>query len=262
MPVLFIGHGNPMNAIEENEFTKSWSEIALSIPKPVSILCISAHWETAGTKLTAMPHPQTIHDFGGFPQALYAVQYPANGNPELAKEIKEQIQSHEIDFDKSIWGLDHGTWSILNVMYPKADIPVVQMSLNYQQPPKYHYDLAKQMSFLRRKGVLIIGSGNIVHNLRKVDWQNTNNGFDWAIDVNNQLKSWIGIGNHINLIEYKKHGKSFEMAIPTAEHYLPLLYALALQEKSDSLTFFNDKLTMGSLSVSYTHLTLPTIYSV
>jgi 4,5-DOPA dioxygenase extradiol len=250
MPVFFVGHGNPMNAIEDNEFTKSWREIGASIPNPTSILCISAHWETRGTKLTAMSNPNTIHDFGGFPRALYEVQYPAAGNPELATQIKNQIKLSEIGLDYSDWGLDHGAWSVIKHLYPKANIPVVQMSLNQNQAPKYHYELSKELSFLRKNGVLIIASGNLVHNLRMVDWQNENTAYDWALEANEQMKKWILNDNHQSLIDFNKQGKAFELAIPTAEHFLPLLYTLGLKDKTDNINFFTDKLVMGSLSMT------------
>lgn len=250
MPVLFVGHGNPMNAIEENNFTKTWKQIGINIPIPQSILCISAHWETRGTYLTAMSQPRTIHDFGGFPRELFEVQYPAPGNPALAVDIKQKLSQGEVELDYSEWGLDHGAWSVIKHIYPKADIPIVQLSLNHNQSSKQHYELAKELAFLRQKGVLIIGSGNIVHNLRTVDWNNMDSGFDWALEANEQMKSWIADGNHQELINFQKQGKAFDLAIPTTEHYLPLLYTLALQDKSDEISFFNDELVMGSLSMT------------
>ena len=250
MPVLFVGHGNPMNAIEQNEFTNQWKIIGQTIPKPTSILCISAHWETRGTKLTAMPLPKTIHDFGGFPKELFAVEYPAVGNPKLALEISNHIEQPKASLDNSDWGLDHGTWSVLNHIYPNANIPVVQMSLNILQTPLYHYELAKQLAFLRSNGVLIIGSGNLVHNLGLIDWRNLNSGHDWAMEANDKMISFIDNGNHKALIDFKNQGKSFDLAIPTPEHFLPLIYILALQENGEAITFFNNKLTMGSLSMT------------
>lgn len=250
MPVLFVGHGNPMNAIEQNEFTDSWTEIGSSLPVPTAVLCISAHWETHGTYLTSMLQPQTIHDFGGFPPELFEVQYPAPGNPELASEIKQSIIPQNVKLDDKEWGLDHGAWSVIKHIYPNANIPVVQLSINHNQPPTYHYLLAKQLAFLRSKGVLIIGSGNLVHNLRNVDWQQPESGYDWALEANEKMKTFIADGNHQQLIDFRKQGKAFDMAIPTAEHYIPILYALALQAKSDEITFFNDKLMMGSLSMT------------
>lgn len=252
MPVLFIGHGSPMNAIEDNEFSQSWKKLGEKLPKPTAIVCISAHWETKGTFVTAMPKPQTIHDFGGFPQALFDVQYPAPGNPELAKEIKSSISTTEIGMDEK-WGLDHGTWSIIRPMYPKADIPVIQLSLDYTQAPAYHYQLAKQLNKLRRKGVLIVGSGNMVHNLGKIAWNKMNEpeyGFDWALEANNKMKEFILTENHQALINFKNQGKAFDLAIPTPEHYLPLLYILGLKENKEEINFFNDKAVMGSLTMT------------
>ncbi len=191
MPVLFIGHGSPMNAIEENEFVEGWRNIGRSLPRPEAILCISAHWETKGTFVTAMDKPKTIHDFGGFPPELYKVQYPASGKPELAHETKSMITGTAVVLDDS-WGLDHGCWSPVKHLYPNADIPVVQMSLDYSRSPQYHYDLAAELSPLREKGVLIIGSGNMVHNLGMVDWRRINEagfGYDWAVEANEKIKS-------------------------------------------------------------------------
>ena len=186
MPVLFVGHGSPMNAIEENEFVEGWRNIGKNLPKPSSILCVSAHWETRGTYVTAMEKPMTIHDFGGFPKALYEVQYPASGSPELANETKAIVSKTNIGLDEK-WGLDHGAWSVIKHLYPEANIPVIEMSLDYYQTPQYHYDLAKELSSLRDKGVLIIGSGNMVHNLRMVAWDKMNAGeygYDWALEAN------------------------------------------------------------------------------
>lgn len=251
MPVLFLGHGSPMNAIEENEFVQGFRNIAKDIPKPNAILCISAHWETKGTLVTAMENPRTIHDFGGFPKELFEVQYPAAGSPDLAKETQSLISSTEVGLDDK-WGLDHGAWSVIKHLYPEADVPVIQMSLDYRQSPQYHYELAQQINSLRHKGVLIIGSGNMVHNLGKVDWRRLNEtyGFDWAIEANEQMKKFILDGNHQQLINFRAQGKAFDLAIPTAEHYLPLLYTLALQEKSDDLKLFNDKAVAGSLTMT------------
>lgn len=252
MPVLFIGHGSPMNAIEENEFVEGWRNIGKSIPRPKAILCVSAHWETKGTFVTAVPKPQTIHDFGGFPRALYDVQYPAPGSPELALETKQIITKTVLGLDEK-WGLDHGAWSVIRQMYPEANVPVMEMSLDYSQGPQYHYDLAKELSSLRNKGVLIIGSGNMVHNLRMVAWDKMNEpefGFDWAIQANDTFKRLIMSGNHNELINYITLGKEVQLAVPGPDHYLPLLYALALKEKNEAVSFFNDKAVMGSLTMT------------
>ncbi len=252
MPVLFVGHGSPMNAIQENEFVSGWREAARTLPKPTAILCISAHWETRGTSVTVMEKPATIHDFGGFPQELFEVQYPAPGSPELAKETRSIVKKAELGLDER-WGLDHGCWSVLKRIYPAADVPVVQMSLDYSQPAQYHYDLAKELSLLRKKGVLIIGSGNMVHNLRLVDWDKIDKpgfGYDWAIEANEKMKKFILSGDHASLINYQAQGKAFELAIPTPEHFLPLLYALALKDENDRIELFNDKPDMGSLTMT------------
>jgi 4,5-DOPA dioxygenase extradiol len=251
MPVLFVGHGSPMNAIDENEFVTGWRTIGKSLPKPNAIICVSAHWETRGTFVTAMEKPPTIHDFGGFPKALFDVQYPAPGSPELAKEMKSIIKKTEVGLDEK-WGLDHGAWSVIKRMYPDANIPVIEMSLDYYQTPQYHYDLAKELAELRKKGILIIGSGNMVHNLGLVAWEKLNDeyAYDWTIEANEKMKKLILNGNHQQLINYKLQGKSFDLAIPTPEHYLPMLYALALKEENEKVTLFNDKHVAGSLSMT------------
>lgn len=252
MPVLFIGHGSPMNAIEENEFVQGWRTIGSTLPIPQAILCVSAHWETKGTFVTAMEKPRTIHDFGGFPKALFEVQYPAPGSPELARQTKEMIKKTEVGLDEK-WGLDHGAWSVINRLYPGADIPVIEMSLDYSQTPQYHYDLARELAELRRKGVLIIGSGNMVHNLGMVAWDKLNApeyGFDWAIEASEKMKGFILDGNHQPLINFNLQGKSFDLAIPSPEHYLPMLYALALKEEGEKVTLFNDKAIAGSLTMT------------
>ena len=252
MPVLFLGHGSPMNAIEENQFVQGFRKVSSEIEQPRAILCISAHWETKGTFVTAMDHPRTIHDFGGFPQELFEVQYPAPGSPELAGETRKVVKSTQVEMDDQ-WGLDHGAWTVIKHMYPDADIPVVQMSLDYTKNAKFHYELARELSSLREKGVLIVGSGNMVHNLRRVAWDRLNDeefGFDWALEANEKMKSYILSGNHQPLINYTSQGTAFELSIPTPEHYLPLLYALALQQKNEEVSLFNDKAIAGSLSMT------------
>lgn len=251
MPVFFLGHGSPMNAIEENEFVTGFRSIVKEIPKPNAILCVSAHWETKGTFVTAMQNPPTIHDFGGFPKELFAVQYPAPGSPDLAKQTKSLISKTEVGLDDK-WGLDHGAWSVIKHLYPNADIPVIQMSIDYSQTPQYHYELAQQIKSLREKGVLIIGSGNIVHNLGKVEWRRLNEtfGYDWAIEANDKMKKFILDGNHKELINFRSQGKAFDLAIPTPEHYLPLLYSLAMQEKNEEVKLFNDKAVAGALTMT------------
>jgi 4,5-DOPA dioxygenase extradiol len=252
MPVLFLGHGSPMNAIEENEFVQGWREIGKTLPKPNAVLCISAHWETRGTFVTAMKKPKTIHDFSGFPEELFEVQYPAPGSPGLAKEIKDSVKKTDIGLDTS-WGLDHGAWSVVKHLYPKADVPVIQLSLDYQQSPQYHYELAKELGSLRKKGVLIIGSGNMVHNLRMVDWRRLNEinySYDWASKASEKMKKFILSGDHKPLVNYESQGNEFKLAVPTPEHYLPLIYALALKEENEEVSLFNDKAVGGSLTMT------------
>ena len=251
MPVLFLGHGSPMNAIEENEFVTGFKNVADEIPKPQAILCISAHWETRGTFVTAMEKPITIHDFGGFPKELFAVQYPAPGSPVLAREMKSLVKKTEIHLDHK-WGLDHGAWSVIKHLYPHADIPVIQMSLDYYQTPQYHYELARELASLREKGVLIIGSGNMVHNLGMVSWQDLDKVFayDWALEASDKMKKFILDDNHKELINYTSHGRAFSLAVPSPEHYLPLLYTLALKGAKDKVSFFNDKPVAGALTMT------------
>jgi 4,5-DOPA dioxygenase extradiol len=252
MPVLFLGHGSPMNAIEENEFVAGFRKVGTEIPKPQAILVVSAHWETNGTFVTAMEKPRTIHDFGGFPKALFDVQYPAAGSPELAKETKSIIKKTEVGLDQT-WGLDHGAWSVVKHLYPNADVPVIQMSLDYKQTPQYHFELARELASLRKKGVLIIGSGNMVHNLRMMAWDKLNTdayGYDWAIEASEKMKKSILNGDYNPLINYASQGKAFDLAIPSPEHFLPLLYTLALKEENEKISLFNDKPVAGSLTMT------------
>lgn len=256
MPVLFLGHGSPMNAIEENEFVEGFRKVASGIEKPQAILCISAHWETRGTQVTAMENPRTIHDFGGFPKALFEVQYPAPGSPLLAREVEKILDPVPVGMDQQ-WGLDHGAWSVLKHLYPKADVPVIQLSLDYTKGPRYHYELARQLAALRHKGVLVVGSGNLVHNLRLVAWdrlQDDNYAYDWALEASENMKYWLQDGDHERLIRFEAQGKAFQLAIPTPEHYLPLLYVLGLQDKTDQLSLFNDKAVGGSLTMTSVQL--------
>lgn len=251
MPVLFLGHGSPMNAIDENEFVAGFRKVAATLPKPQAVLVVSAHWETRGTHITAMAHPRTIHDFGGFPKALFDVQYPAPGSPELAEEARRLITSTTVGLDHS-WGLDHGAWSVVKHLYPNADVPVIEMSIDYTMRPEQHYALAKEISALRDKGVLIIGSGNMVHNLGMVAWDKLNDqyAFDWALEARERMNRAILSGDHTALIDFRKQGRAFDLAIPTPEHYYPLLYALALQGKDERATLFNDKPVAGSLTMT------------
>lgn len=253
MPVLFVGHGSPMNAIEDNEFSKGWKTIAKTIPKPTAILCISAHWETKGTFVTAMEKPKTIHDFGGFPQALFNVQYPAPGSKWLADETKKTLTATTVGLNEA-WGFDHGSWSILKNLYPDADVPVVQLSLDYTKDAQYHYDLAKELQALRKKGVLIIGSGNMVHNfgymqLKGSDF-NAHFGHDWALEANEKFKTLITENDFKSLVNYKTYSKALQLSAPTPEHYLPMLYTIALRGKNENVTYFNDALVAGSFSMT------------
>jgi 4,5-DOPA dioxygenase extradiol len=257
MPVFFFGHGSPMNAIEENQFVQGFRNSVKDIQKPTAILCVSAHWFTKGTKVTAMQVPQTIHDFGGFPAALFAVEYPAPGSPLLAKETQHLLQPIEAALDEE-WGLDHGTWSVVRHLYPLADVPVIQLSIDYSKPPEFHFGVGKLLQALRHKGVLIIGSGNIVHNLRLVDFQNFNKdnyGFDWAIEAHDTINRYLLNGDYQPLLEYDQQGTAFKLAIPTPDHYLPLLYTLGLQQKGETLSLFNDKMVAGSLSMTSVKIT-------
>ncbi len=252
MPVFFFGHGSPMNAIEENQFVQGFRNSVKDLQKPTAIVCISAHWFTRGTKVTAMPMPRTIHDFGGFPKELFAVQYPAHGSPLLAQETQQLLQPVSVALDEE-WGLDHGTWSVVKHLYPLADVPVIQLSIDYTQPAEFHFGLGKQLQALRYKGVLIIGSGNIVHNLRLVDFQNFNKedyGYDWALEARETINSYLLHGDYQPLLDYDRQGKAFDLAIPSPDHYLPLLYTLGLQQKGETLSLFNDKMVAGSLSMT------------
>jgi 4,5-DOPA dioxygenase extradiol len=250
MPVLFAGHGSPMNAIEDNAFTRGWHAAAASMPKPRSILCISAHWETRGVGVCSAERPQTIHDFGGFPQALFDVQYPAPGDPALARRVASMVKSVQVQTTPE-WGLDHGAWSVLRVMYPQADVPVVQLSLDAAQPGGFHVNLARELAPLRDEGVLILGSGNIVHNLRLIDFRNPAPA-DWAARANTQLRSRIEAGDVEALADWHTLGQDVALGIPTAEHYLPLLYALGARREGDKIRIFNDEVISSFSMLSVT----------
>jgi len=251
MPVLFVGHGSPMNGIEDNEFSQRWKALAKEIPVPAAVLVVSAHWFTKGTRVTAMDFPQTIHDFGGFPQELFDVQYKVPGSSALASETASLLHSAHVELDHD-WGLDHGAWTIIRHMYPDANIPVLQLSIDYTKGPQYHYDLAKELFALRKKGVLIMGSGNMVHNLRMVAFDKIESefGYDWALQMNDKFKQLITAGDYQPLIHYDTLGREAKLAIPTPEHYLPLLYTLGLKDNKDNVSFFNDKAVGGSLTMT------------
>jgi len=246
MPVLFIGHGSPMNAIEENEFSQTWQQIGKELPRPKAILSISAHWETAHPQVTAMTQPKTIHDFSGFPNKLNEMDYPAVGSPELAERVIELLEKKNCTPDQR-WGLDHGTWSVLARMYPDADIPVVQLSLAQTRDGQFHYDLGKQLLPLRDEGILILGSGNIVHNLGMMQFGGQS--YDWAEEFDKKAKECIDSSQHTPLIQFQHLSKAASLAINSAEHYLPLLYILALQTPQDELRYYCEKLFYGSLSM-------------
>src|SRR5512139_992349 len=246
MPALFVGHGSPMNAVEENPFSHAWSVAAASIPRPDAILCVSAHWETPGARVTAMERPRTIHDFSGFPQPLFEVEYPAPGSPGLVRLVRETVRSTTVE-DDFRWGLDHGAWSVLRRMFPSADVPVVQLSLDRTKGPALHYALGRELRPLREKGILIVGSGNIVHNLGLMVWRDT--AYDWASEFDERVKGLILSGDHDAIVGYPELGEAARLPVPTSEHYLPLLYVLALQEKGEEIRFFSEKVTLGSISM-------------
>ena len=248
MPALFVGHGNPMNAIERNEFRGNWAALGMSLPRPKSILCVSAHWETRNAYVTATDAPETIHDFYGFPRALFDVRYPAPGEPALARRVAELVATERVRLDPGR-GLDHGAWSVLVAMYPEADVPVVQLSMDTSLPGRHHYELARQLAPLRDEGVLVMGSGNIVHNLRRTDRRLADSGFDWAIEFDARVKGLIDAGDHQALIRYDQLGRAAQLSVPTSEHYLPLLYALAVKDEAEPIAYFNDAATMGSISM-------------
>ena len=248
MPALFVGHGAPTYVLGENKYNLAWKKIGESIPKPKAIVCISAHWLTQGkTAVTAMPNPKTIHDFGGFPDEMYQFQYPAPGKPDLAKEISNTIINPSVELNHQ-WGFDHGTWTVLYHMFPNHDIPVLQLSIDYSKGAQYHFDLAKKLMFLRKKGVFVISSGNIVHNLRQIIFKESAQ-YDWALEFDETSKNLIEKGDFKSLINYQNLGKSANLSIPTPDHYFPLMYALGLKTEKDQITFPVDGVTYGSTSM-------------
>lgn len=249
MPTLFIGHGSPMNTIEENEFTHGWSDIAKAIPKPDAILCISAHWYVPFTMLTAMDQPRTIHDFYGFPPALYEQQYPASGAPELATMISESIKEYTVGLDQS-WGLDHGTWSVLKKMYPEAKIPTIQLSIDYSKPPQFHFELGQKLDFLRDQRVLIIGSGNLVHNLGAVVWHSKDSVYDWAQQFEEIITNSIFSDTESVFVNFEDIENIAKKSHPSLDHYLPLLYALGAGGLKDEPEVYNQKIIHGSISMT------------
>jgi 4,5-DOPA dioxygenase extradiol len=248
MPAVFIGHGSPMNTLAHNQYTDVWKEIGETVPRPTAILAVSAHWYIRGTAVTAMQTPKTIHDFGGFPKALFDFQYPAPGSTALAKRVGEVLAPLAVRMDES-WGLDHGTWSVLAHVFPQADIPVVQLSIDATQPPAFHYDLGKRLASLRDEGVLVFASGNVVHNLGVLNWSGDAPAYDWAVRFNDVVRDQVQRRDHQPLIEYQEMGDDARMAIPTPEHYLPLLYILGLQGESEPATIAVDGLQNASISM-------------
>jgi 4,5-DOPA dioxygenase extradiol len=252
MPVLFLGHGSPMNAIEDNEFVRGFRDVAAKLPTPKAILCVSAHWETRGTRVTAMTAPRTIHDFGGFPKALFDVQYPAPGSPWLAEETRKTVQQTSVEMDHQ-WGLDHGSWSVVKHLYPQADVPIVQMSIDVARSPRAHFELAQELVALRNQGVLVVGSGNMVHNLGLIAFDKINEvdySFDWAKSASEKIKKAVLDRDYDVLFDYKNGGSELTMAIPTPEHFIPLLYTLGLKSEKDEISLFNDKAVAGSLTMT------------
>jgi 4,5-DOPA dioxygenase extradiol len=249
MPAIFFGHGNPMNAIEQNDYTRKWNQIGATIPRPKAILCISAHWYVPGAAVTVSTAPRTIHDFGGFPKPLYEVQYPAPGDPELARRVKELLAPLPVVLDQS-WGLDHGTWSVLCHVYPQADIPVVQLSIDETQPAIFHFEIGKRLADLREEGVLIVGSGNLVHNLHTYAWgRHMAEPYDWAVRFESLAREILLSGEHKPLVNYDKLGRDAMLSIPTPDHYLPLLYVLGTRRTSDQVKFPVEGVDGGSISM-------------
>lgn len=249
VPVIFIGHGSPMNAVESNDFTAMLAGLRELYPSPKTILCISAHWMTEGSWVTHMENPKTIHDFYGFPQALFDVQYPAPGNPKLAEEISERIKVPTVSLDNEMWGLDHGTWSVVRHIFPEANIPVVQLSLNMEAPAEYHYELGKKLRSLREEGVLIIGSGNIVHNLRMLKWGDDATPYPWAIEFDQWSKEKLLTRNYLSLVHNYHATEAGKLSVPTPEHYYPLLYVLGASDESDRISFHFEEIHNSSIAM-------------
>jgi len=249
MPVIFLGHGNPMNALQINDYTKAWAHIGTEIPRPKAVLSISAHWYIPQTAVTAMSAPRTIHDFGGFPQDLYNITYPAPGDPALANRIRALLSPHSVDLDEQ-WGLDHGTWSVLRHIYPRANVPVVQLSIDLTKPAAFHYEIGKMLAPLREEGFLIIGSGNLVHNLRAYDWsRRLAEPFDWAVRFEERVRELLLAADDNPLINYRTLGNDAMLSIPTPDHYLPLLYVIACRKEGEKLSFPVKGIDGGSISM-------------
>lgn len=249
MPVLFIGHGSPMNALAQNEYSMALASVGNSIPTPKAILCISAHWETEGTFITSTDKPKLIYDFSGFPDELYKVAYPAPGSQFAALKINSLIEGFRIQFDNGAWGLDHGAWSIFKHMYPDANIPILQLSMDATQPPEYHLKLAQELAKLREEGILIVGSGNVVHNLRNFSWKEAEKPFDWAVEFDAWSKQQIENRNFDALARDYNKTKAGQMSVPSLDHYLPLLYAVGASRENDELNFIYEKIQNGSIAM-------------
>lgn len=248
MPALFIGHGSPMHALEHNRYTQAWRRIGQSLPKPKAVLAVSAHWYVPATAVTVMDTPRTLHDFGGFPRELFEFQYPAPGDPKLAQRVRELLAPLDVQPDRN-WGLDHGTWSVLAHVFPEADVPVVQLSIDRTQPAAVHYELAKRLAPLRDEGVLVVGSGNVVHNLRTARWETDPAPYDWAERFSRRVRELLERRDHNALIEYESMGEEARLAVPTPEHYLPLLYVIALQDGQETISFPVDGVELGSIGM-------------
>ena len=249
MPAVFLGHGNPMNALSRNAYTEGWAAVGASLPRPRAVLSVSAHWYVPGTAVTATSAPRTIHDFGGFPDELYEVEYPAPGSPDLARRIRELLFPVSVALDET-WGLDHGTWSVLTHVFPNADIPVVQLSIDETQPPGFHYDLGKRLAVLREEGVLVIGSGNLVHNLHTYAWgARGDQPFDWAVRFEDRLRELMVKGDDARIVAYEELGRDAMLCVPTPDHYLPLLYILGVRGKDETISFPVQGVDGGSVSM-------------
>jgi 4,5-DOPA dioxygenase extradiol len=258
MPAVFFGHGSPMNTLERNRYTEAWRQLGELLPRPKAILAVSAHWYVRGTAVTAMPQPRTIHDFGGFPRELYEVQYPAPGDPALATRVRELLAPTAVEADASSWGLDHGTWSVLAHVYPQADVPVVQLSLDGTQPPRYHYELARRLAPLRDEGVLILGSGNVVHNLGRILWSEDAAPFEWATRFNSRVRECLQTRDHSTLVDYAALGADARLSVPTPDHYLPLLYVIAQQADDETVSLPVDGIEFGSIGMLTVEVGSPT----
>jgi 4,5-DOPA dioxygenase extradiol len=250
MPVLFVGHGNPMNALADNAYTQGWRTLGASLPRPKAILCVSAHWYVPGTPVTAMPRPRTIHDFGGFPSELFQVTYPAPGEPTLARRVQQLLAPLAVPLDESEWGLDHGAWSVLVHLFPRADVPVIELGIDETKPASFHYDVGRRLGALRDEGILLLGSGNLVHNLHAYAWgRHVAEPYDWSLRFEARARSEIEAGNDPALVDYEALGQDARLAAPTPDHYLPLLYVLGARRSGDRVTFPVEGVDGGSISM-------------